>query len=61
MKFLEYFELVPYFMKTSIVIFHVFSVTVREYKLVLGALLVYCGWWCAQHFTHTALNLQHSP
>ena len=48
-------------MKTSIVIFHVFSVTVREYKLVLGALLMYCGWWCAQHFTHTALNLQHSP
>ena len=48
-------------MKTSIVIFHVFSVTVREYKLVLGALLVYYGWWCAQHFTHTALNLQHSP
>ena len=48
-------------MKSSIVMFHVFSVTVREYKLVSGALLMYCGWWCAQHFTHTALNLQHSP
>lgn len=48
-------------MKTSIVIFHVFSVAGTEYKLVLGALLMYCGWWGAQHFTHTALNPQHSP
>lgn len=47
-------------MKTSIVIFHVFSVTVGEYKLVLGALLMYCGWWCAQHFTHSTESAAQS-
>ena len=41
--------------------FHVFGVAVTEYRLAVGALLMCCGWWGAQHFTHTALNLQHSP